>query len=148
MFRDDAWCWYSIQHWQHNPEKIPEIRVVSSLYMLPHTRKEKTNFSFILYLCWDWSERHPMKVEIPHRVMCGRKKNTNGIPTYAKMMISHQNDDTYSNLCSKWWSNCRQIAFHRHNVHTWNCLDDRNKFWHVILAQYAHMSWICLIKVV
>ena len=29
----------------------PEIRVVSSLYMLPHARKKKMNFSFILYLC-------------------------------------------------------------------------------------------------
>ena len=28
-----------------------------------------------------------MKVEIPHRVMCSRKKNSNDIPTYVEMMI-------------------------------------------------------------
>ena len=41
-----------------------------------------------------------MKVEIPHRVMCGRKKNPNDIPTYVKMMIRCRNDDTYYNMCS------------------------------------------------
>ena len=28
-----------------------------------------------------------MEVEIPHSVMCGRKKNTNDIPTYVEMVI-------------------------------------------------------------
>ena len=60
------------------------------LYATPH-RKGENEFLiyviFILYLCWDWSKRHPMEVEIPHRVMCGRKNNSNDIPTYVEMMI-------------------------------------------------------------
>ena len=108
--------------------------VVSSFYMLPHTGKKKTNSSFILYLFWDWSERHPMKVEIPHKVMCGQKKNSNDIPTYVKMMIrTRRSDDMYSNMRSKWWSNCPQMGFCRHNVHIRKQFDHRNKFCEIIL---------------
>ena len=46
----------------------------------------------------DWREWHPMEVEIPHRVMCGRKKNPNDIQSYVNMMILCRNDDTNSDI--------------------------------------------------
>ena len=66
--------------------RYQESRVVFLLYAT-HTGTEKKNSSSVLCLCRDLSERHPMVVEIPHRVMCGRKLNTNNMQTYIKVMI-------------------------------------------------------------
>ena len=71
---------------------------------------------YTIFMLNDQSKRHPMKVEIPHRVMCGWNKN----------WVTYQ----YTSKC---WSNCRQICLYRPNVHIWKLFDHWNTFSQIIL---------------
>ena len=84
------WCLMLILDTALATQSWEDTRNKSCLFFLYATTHQKGENEFLIYIIFmlnDWRERHPMEVEIPHRVMCGRKKNMNNIPTYIEMLI-------------------------------------------------------------
>ena len=73
------------QSWE---EDIRNKNCLFFLYATTHQKGENEFLIYIIFMLNDWRERHPMMVEIPHRVMCGQIKNTNNIQTCIKIMIN------------------------------------------------------------